>query len=58
MKNRKPPKKGVSFAPEKSDAEKTLDWEDESQYDPRRGLPPSQEDQENDIKSWMEKWTS
>lgn len=60
VKNRKQKKpKGVSFAPEKSQAEKTLDWEDESEYDPRRQPSTSQEQAAGgDIKQWMEKWTS
>lgn len=61
VKSRKQPKKkGVSFAPEKTDAERTLDWEDESEFDPRR--PPvvaeGGQPQSGDIKAWMEKWTA
>jgi len=60
VKNRKQKKKGVSFAPEKSEADKTLDWEDESEFDPRS--PPLVSEggtqQTGDIKEWMEKWTS
>lgn len=59
VKNRKQKKsKGVSFAPEKSEVEKTLDWEDESEFDPRREPSTSQEQAGGDIKQWMEKWTS
>lgn len=62
VKNRKQKKsKGVSFAPEKSEVDKTLDWEDESEFDPRRKPMTSQEHAQaegGDIKKWMEKWTS
>jgi len=61
VKNRKQKKpKGVSFAPEKSEVDKTLDWEDESEFDPRRKPLTAQEQAEagGDIKQWMEKWTS
>lgn len=62
VKNRKQKKtKGVSFAPEKSEVDKTMDWEDESEFDPRRKPLTSQEQAEaegGDIKQWMEKWTS
>jgi len=61
VKNRKQKKsKGVSFAPEKNEIDKTLDWEDESEFDPRRKPLTSQEQAEagGDIKQWMEKWTS
>ncbi|KAK5070749.1 hypothetical protein LTR64_007474 [Lithohypha guttulata] len=60
MKNRKQKKKGVSFAPEKSETDKTLDWEDESEFDPRRGPQPvvAEVPASGDIKQWMEKWTS
>ena len=60
VKNRKQKKaKGVSFAPEKSEVEKTLDWEDESEFDPRRE-PSTLQGQAagGDIKQWMETWTS
>ena len=61
VKNRKQKKsKGVSFAPEKTEVDRTLDWEDESEFDPRRKPLTSQEQAEagGDIKQWMEKWTS
>lgn len=53
-------RKGVSFAPEKSEADKTLDWEDESEFDPRRKPVEGQEEAPvpGNIKEWMEKWTS
>lgn len=57
VKNRRPKKKGVSFAPEKSDLDKTLDWEDDSEFDPRRG-PAGSQAGNGDIKQWMEKWTA
>ncbi|KAJ9655565.1 hypothetical protein H2198_005566 [Neophaeococcomyces mojaviensis] len=54
-------KKGVSFAMEKSAEEKTLDWEDDSEFDPTQkplaegeAIPA----EKNDIKEWMEKWTA
>jgi len=61
--NRKQPKKkkGVSFAAEKSSVEKTLDWEDDNEFDPRRSRVMEGEDapaEKNDIKDWMEKWTA
>jgi len=62
VKNRKQKKsKGVSFAPEKTEVDKTLDWEDESEFDPRRKPLTLEEQTEaagGDIKQWMDKWTS
>lgn len=60
VKSRKPKKKGVSFAPEKTSIEKTMDWEDESEFDPRRKPVEGEEgvSEAGDIKAWMEKWTS
>lgn len=60
VKSRKPKKKGVSFAPEKSPIDRTLDWEDESEFDPRRKVVEGEEGEPvpGDIKQWMEKWTS
>lgn len=60
VKSRKQKKKGVSFAPEKSTIEKTMDWEDESEFDPRRKPVEGEEGAPvaGDIKEWMEKWTS
>lgn len=60
VKSRKQKKKGVSFAPEKTSIEKTMDWEDESEFDPRRKPVEGEEgaSQTGDIKEWMEKWTS
>lgn len=60
VKSRKQKKKGVSFAPEKSAADKTLDWEDESEFDPRRKVIEGEEGApvSGDIKQWMEKWTA
>lgn len=61
MKNRKAKKKGVSFAPEKSEVDKTLDWEDDSEFDPRRSPLSSSERADSstgDIKQWVDKWTS
>ena len=60
MKSRKPKKKGVSFAPEKTELDKTLDWDDESEFDPRRPPVVSEggQPQSGDIKAWMEKWTA
>lgn len=60
VKSRKQKKKGVSFAPEKTSVEKTMDWEDESEFDPRRKPVEAEEgaSEAGDIKAWMEKWTS
>lgn len=58
VKNRKQKKKGVSFAPEKSAEDKTLDWEDDSEFDPRKGPAGSTQGGSGDIKQWMEKWTA
>lgn len=60
VKSRKPKKKGVSFAPEKSAADRTLDWEDESEFDPQRKAAEGEEGEPvaGDIKTWMEKWTA
>lgn len=58
VKNRKKKSKGVSFAPEKSELDKTLDWEDESEFDPRRG-PVTAEggEQPGEIEQWLNKWS-
>lgn len=62
MKNRKQQKskKGVSFVAEKSAEDKTLDWEDESEFNPSLNAASTEETQpeRNDIKEWMEKWTA
>lgn len=60
VKSRKQKKKGVSFAPEKSAIDRTLEWEDESEFDPRRKVVEGEEGEPvpGDIKQWMEKWTS
>lgn len=52
-------KKGASSA-EKSAEDKTLDWEDDSEFDAAIKTAPSAEIQpeKNDIKEWMEKWTA
>lgn len=60
VKNRKSKKKGVSFAAEKTEEEKTLDWEDDSEFDPRHApaVKENGQPQSGDIKEWMEKWTA
>lgn len=60
VKSRKQKKKGVSFAPEKTEVDKTVDWEDESEFDPRRKVVEGEEGAPvaGDIKQWMEKWTA
>lgn len=54
-------KKGVSFAPEKSAEERTLDWEDESQWDPSKTAQVMPESKSGEVKSgnvldWIKTW--
>lgn len=54
-------KKGVSFAPEKSAEERTLDWEDESQWDPSKTAQVMSHARPGEIQSgnvldWIKTW--
>lgn len=60
VKNRKKKSKGVSFAPEKSEIDKTLDWEDESEFDPRKGpvaVAADEVEAKGEIEQWLNKWS-
>lgn len=54
-------KKGVSFAPEKSEEERTMDWEDESKWDPNKvvdvvpGAKPGEVVSGN-VLDWIKTW--
>lgn len=57
VKNRKKKSKGVSFAPEKSELDKTLDWEDESEFDPRRKPVVGEGEEQGEIEQWLNRWS-
>lgn len=59
---KKKARKGVSFAPEKSEEDRILDWEDESQWDPSKTAEAKPDARTGEVKpagnvlDWIQTW--